>query len=613
MKKLISLFLLLFVFSELCSAQQSTIKDFMPFAVGAKWKYYFVTDSYNSMVHYSSHHEGYVEYAVQSQTSTYNGKIWNIFQRRDYTSNAYVGYSWITQYLKDSTNFAIYDIDGTYHELYTPTFIDDSGFPFQQVTADTSKFYRYMPESSADNITRVINYPDTGNPPYYAHYVYNLKKDTGIVKLNYSHSSMNYSSTSQYTLDSYIKIYSEPFLGILKKNISLSTLFGTPKDTTIIIRNDGQITLNIYSVTSSNSKFTIQDYSRNIAPTSNGFIKIRFLTNQEETVSGVINISSNSLGGDASFTVLGTAIKKIIMQTDPVSYISFGSVINNTTKSLPLDIYNKGNELLRIDSIKISDKTFSVKYTNASIAAGEVLNNIIYFAPKTTAEHQTWIYIYSNAVSSPVMIELHAYSYEEIKYQINLQSIYFGIIKPGEHKDTTITIINNGKEPVYVSFFWMSHFYDGTQSWLFNFANSTIGHDKTLNPGETLTDVLRFCPTGNSMANDELTVRFMSPYSSALIYETIILTGNICFNLDQNFPNPFNNSTKISFTIANETNVKLKVYDLLGREVATVVNEQLKRGNYVKTFNASGLSSGIYFYHLSAGEFKQTKKFILLK
>ena len=87
----------------------------------------------------------------------------------------------------------------------------------------------------------------------------------------------------------------------------------------------------------------------------------------------------------------------------------------------------------------------------------------------------------------------------------------------------------------------------------------------------------------------------------------------LVFQLEQNYPNPFNPSTKISYSIPQQGNVTLKVYDLLGNEVATFVNEEREAGSYEIEFNAINLSSGIYFYKLSAGSFVETKKMILLR
>lgn len=83
--------------------------------------------------------------------------------------------------------------------------------------------------------------------------------------------------------------------------------------------------------------------------------------------------------------------------------------------------------------------------------------------------------------------------------------------------------------------------------------------------------------------------------------------------LQQNFPNPFNPSTNIQYTISNRQFVTLKVCDLLGREVATLVNEEKAPGNYQAIFDASALSNGVYFYRLQAGNFVQTRKMILMK
>ncbi len=89
------------------------------------------------------------------------------------------------------------------------------------------------------------------------------------------------------------------------------------------------------------------------------------------------------------------------------------------------------------------------------------------------------------------------------------------------------------------------------------------------------------------------------------------------FTLYQNYPNPFNPTTKIKYSIPVGTqhavSVQLKVYDILGREVATLVNKQQQPGNYEVEFNASNLSSGVYFYRIITNDFTATKKFVLLK
>ncbi len=85
------------------------------------------------------------------------------------------------------------------------------------------------------------------------------------------------------------------------------------------------------------------------------------------------------------------------------------------------------------------------------------------------------------------------------------------------------------------------------------------------------------------------------------------------FSLSQNYPNPFNPNTVIKFQVASSKFVKLIIYDVLGREVATLVNQQMQPGSYSVEWNGTNFPSGIYFYKLTAGDFIQSKKMVLIK
>ena len=85
------------------------------------------------------------------------------------------------------------------------------------------------------------------------------------------------------------------------------------------------------------------------------------------------------------------------------------------------------------------------------------------------------------------------------------------------------------------------------------------------------------------------------------------------FTLSQNYPNPFNPLTQITFSVPKATNVTLKVYDILGQEIALLVNERKQAGEYNVTWNAEGVTSGVYFYRIVAGGFIQTNKMVVVK
>jgi hypothetical protein len=85
------------------------------------------------------------------------------------------------------------------------------------------------------------------------------------------------------------------------------------------------------------------------------------------------------------------------------------------------------------------------------------------------------------------------------------------------------------------------------------------------------------------------------------------------FKLEQNYPNPFNPTTRIQYQVSSISSVTLKVYDILGSEVVTLVNEQQQPGYYEVQFNAANLASGMYVYRLQAGDFVSVKKMLMIK
>jgi len=85
------------------------------------------------------------------------------------------------------------------------------------------------------------------------------------------------------------------------------------------------------------------------------------------------------------------------------------------------------------------------------------------------------------------------------------------------------------------------------------------------------------------------------------------------FILSQNYPNPFNSATRISYSIPKNSNVNLKIYDMLGREVRTLASGFQRAGDYILMFNSGDLSSGVYFYRLTAGDYSDVKRMVIIK
>lgn len=147
---------------------------------------------------------------------------------------------------------------------------------------------------------------------------------------------------------------------------------------------------------------------------------------------------------------------------------------------------------------------------------------------------------------------------------------------------------------------------DGNHS----FGNGSVPSLIVINTGDqftSLTGILHYS-YGNFKLNPRNDGDFAG-YISDVKDETIPNK----FEISQNYPNPFNPTTKIQFSIPNSEHVVIKVYDILGRQVAELMNNTVHAGTYTLTFNAANLSSGIYVYKIQAGDFVATKKMILMK
>jgi len=122
---------------------------------------------------------------------------------------------------------------------------------------------------------------------------------------------------------------------------------------------------------------------------------------------------------------------------------------------------------------------------------------------------------------------------------------------------------------------------------------------------------------GDSKLSDNISYRLKQmDYNGTYKYSEIIeINVNVIskYQLHQNYPNPFNSTTKIKYQIPEKSFVTLKVYDVLGNEISTLVNEEKQKGSYKVEFDAANLPSGIYFYRPQAGSYVKTKKMVLIK
>jgi photosystem II stability/assembly factor-like uncharacterized protein len=158
-------------------------------------------------------------------------------------------------------------------------------------------------------------------------------------------------------------------------------------------------------------------------------------------------------------------------------------------------------------------------------------------------------------------------------------------------------------------------------------AGSETGAYLSSNNGTNWIDINLGMPSGQSVdilysTNNYLyaiyqatisSIMYRRPLSEILGIKSTGTETPSSYSLSQNYPNPFNPTTKIKFNVAKTGEVKITVFDVTGREVQTLVNESLKPGTYEAAFDGSQFTSGVYFYKITAGDFSETKKMLMIK
>lgn len=262
----------------------------------------------------------------------------------------------------------------------------------------------------------------------------------------------------------------------------------------------------------------------------------------------------------------------------------------NQYDSLTIEISGRnasGNLLVNVYFTNITDARPS-KPQGLQIGWSECINGIKY--PQLTWEHNL----------EPDMLTINVPPFDCKKYKIfRAYALIGGGEEPINYTEIAEQNFSNNSNPVFIDY------------------DASMECDLPVEP-EVAYDVLyrvQAIDVTNlaSSLSDSVSTQTLKVRDPGL--DNLIVNSNIpkSFILSQNYPNPFNPITNIKYEIPKDLFVTLKVYDLLGREIKTLVNEYKEAGNYIVSFNGSELSSGIYFYRIQAGNFIQVKRMVLIK
>jgi hypothetical protein len=314
-------------------------------------------------------------------------------------------------------------------------------------------------------------------------------------------------------------------------------------------------------------------------------------------------------------TVMGYSPKPTILCN--LRAIAFGNVgIYDLSKTI-LKVTNSSVNILTIDSIYTHSGIFTSSPSFSQVTNIDTTTITVQFKPIKLGVFLDTLFLRNNSDTTlftiPLLGETPAASISAEPF-----SISFGTVPKDSISQLPFAITNSSISVLQIDSLWTNTKYFHVTPML-AFGQIRIG--------DTTKVTIRFTPDSSRSFIDTLYIAnnsFESPFKVPLSGDGTVtgtLTGirqvltetPTVFSLAQNFPNPFNPTTTINYQLQKAGNVSLKVYDMLGREAATLVNEEKTAGYYSATFDASRLSSGTYMYRLHAGSFIEVKKLVLLK
>lgn len=399
-------------------------------------------------------------------------------------------------------------------------------------------------------------------------------------------------------------------LKIIPDSLSFQILAGdTIQNHSVSLANVGEDILKITQINLSNPAFTVETDIYRISQGQSIHPVITFKPDSIGAFHGTCEIISNSQSSPDTLFLSGSgSVPKLKTNREKIEL--FSTVGTSITDS-SLWLINSGSEILNIEEFEISDPHFKLKFDSYSIPPGDSVKAFFTFTPDCICEFSGICRIFSNSITSPDTIRLSGFGSIAL-VKMNKQEINLETDVGVSVQDSSLFIMNGGSGALTIDSVIISdtHF------------NLELSSQETAS-GESIKTVITFSPecAGEYSANIQIFSNSISSPDSIRLTGTARMVAGINstpeqpaeFSLAQNFPNPFNNSTTIIFSLATESFVEIKIINLLG-----VVERKLNLGKKPQGIHrievtTNDLASGIYFYQLRAGDFLAQKKFILLK
>ena len=341
---------------------------------------------------------------------------------------------------------------------------------------------------------------------------------------------------------------------------------------------------------------------------------VRFSPEVSGTFTDTLSLVSD--GGTAEISLRGTSSLPTIA-TDP-SALAFGGVVRGESKQLTVKILNASGYTLEVDSIYTKKPEFAVNKGSCTVSSADSVT--VTFTPGSFGDIRDTLYLRNNSAVPLKRVVLSGTSPAPV-LSASASSLIFPTVQIGDTSTLVLMLRNLSINPLRVT---GASVRTGVFAAVLATPAMIPGNDSIAAgvrffskvPG-TFPDTLVFVSDGGT---ESVLLRGIATDPAAGIELTADgIPG--AFSLSQNYPNPFNPSTTILFGLPEASGVRLTVYDVIGRQVAVLVNGQLAPGYYRCMWNAAGIASGVYLYRLTATPvnagstqiFSQVKKFVLMQ
>ncbi|MFZ4619905.1 MAG: T9SS type A sorting domain-containing protein [Bacteroidota bacterium] len=304
---------------------------------------------------------------------------------------------------------------------------------------------------------------------------------------------------------------------------------------------------------------------------------------------------------------------KPILMIDP-NPLNFGEVQIGMFKEKTITLQNTGTDTLHIKSVVTKDSVFASRLSVLTIAPNQTATDTIRFTPVVPGMIGSMLFVTSDAPSSPDTVFMGGFAYQKkfVQLVFSKDLIFFGGVHTNAHKDSVISVKNIGNDTADVTVTSADSIFSPLPKTFLLAPDSTIALTLRFAPNHTGEFSGRFFVVNSrtTPSSDTLRVTGLGLFTSGVADEKMVPKE---FSLSQNYPNPFNPSTVVRYQISVTSFVTIKVYDVLGKEVALLADQLQTPGTYSVSFDAHGLSSGLYYCRMLAGGTSFTKKMSLVR